>query len=283
MNRENGGGIRIKTVATEFDVYFDMALTMLETILKNNAEHKKTVMIVPVGPTGQYPIFAELVNRLRVPLGDVHFFNMDEYLETPDRPIAKTHPMSFAARMDDALYDRLDPTLTVPENQRHFPQPGREAEYDALLDRLGGAALCLGGLGINGHLAFNEPPEAGEKITPEAFAALPTRVLPIARETRTVNAIGYQRGDICGMPEWCVTVGMKQILASRAVYIALNREWQHGIAKRVLTGPVSASVPASLLRRHPDVRFTVSASIADGLPGVSRESPNTSSARAKMP
>ena len=67
-------GILFKTVAKEWDVYFDMALVMLDEIMKNNALGKKTVMIVPVGPTAQYPILAEMVNRLNVSLKNVHFF-----------------------------------------------------------------------------------------------------------------------------------------------------------------------------------------------------------------
>ena len=48
---------------------------------------------------------------------------------------------------------------------------------------------CFGGIGINGHLAFNEPPEPGEQISADAFAALPTRVLTLSRETRTINSV----------------------------------------------------------------------------------------------
>ena len=55
--------------------------------------------------------------------------------------------------------------------------------------------MCLGGLGINGHVAFNEPAEKDDPISVEDFASLPTRVLPISRETKTINAYGYQRGD----------------------------------------------------------------------------------------
>ena len=102
-------------------------------------------------------------------------------------------------------------------------------------------------------------------MTAETFAALNTRVLPITRETRTVNAIGYQRGDIRGMPEWCITVGMRQILASKAIYIALNREWQHGIAKHVLHDPPQAAIPSSLLQNHPCVTFCAPESIGMGL------------------
>ena len=55
-------GIRCKSVANEHAVYFDMAMRMLEVIVANNEQNKRTVMIVPVGPTDQYPILAEMVN-----------------------------------------------------------------------------------------------------------------------------------------------------------------------------------------------------------------------------
>ncbi|MBQ3084884.1 MAG: hypothetical protein IJN82_03585 [Clostridia bacterium] len=57
-------GINCKVVADEWAVYFDMAVTMLEEIIANHRKGKPTVMIVPVGPTQQYPILADLVNRL---------------------------------------------------------------------------------------------------------------------------------------------------------------------------------------------------------------------------
>ena len=256
--------VLLKTVPTEYDVYFDMALTMLEEIVKRNEKGKNTVMIVPVGPTQQYPILAEMINRLGVSLKNVHFFNMDEYMPTPTETIVKEDPMSFFDRMKREFYDRVDPALVMPESQRHFPTPGKEAEMDALIESLGGVDLCFGGLGINGHVAFNEPPEEAG-VTPDEFAALGTRILPISRETRTINAYGYQRGDLYGMPEWCITIGMKQILSAKKVYIALNRPWQNGPLKHAVLDPESAYVPASLLRRCPEVIYCGMAEVMEGI------------------
>lgn len=264
-DRKLACGITLRLLPTEYDVYLDMALTMLETILQCQRENRPCVMIVPVGPTGQYPILAELVNRLHISLEHVHFFNMDEYLLSSRQPIDAAHPMSFHARMNSEFYSRVDAAYAIPQSQRHFPLPGCEAQYDALIEQLGGAELCLGGLGINGHVAFNEPPEPGEEMTADEFAALNTRVLPISRETRTINAYGYQRGDIRGMPEYCITIGMRQILSARSIYIALNRDWQHGIARHVFSDPIQPQIPASLLRRNPQVCFCAPQSIGAGL------------------
>ena len=125
--------------------------------------------------------------------------------------------------------------------------------------------MCLGGLGINGHIAFNEPPEPGVTVAVEEFANLPTRALPISRETKTINAYGYQRGDLRGMPEWCITIGMKQILQAKRIYIALNRPWQHGIVKHVLFDEVQSAIPASLLQNHNNVEFCAMEEISKGL------------------
>ena len=257
--------MEFKTVKSEWDVYFDMALVMLDEIMKNNAAGKKTVMIVPVGPTDQYPILAKMVNTLQVSLKNVYFFNMDEYMMSPTEMIDKSHFMSFQKRMDDEFYSQVDPELIMPESQRNFPMVSHEAEFDKMIEDLGGVDLCLGGLGINGHLAFNEAVEEDDPITAEEFGNLGTRVLPITRETRTINAYGYQRGDLRGMPEWCITIGMKQILSARKIYIALNRPWQHGIVKHVLFDKVQPQIPATLLQNHPNVCFCTTDAVAEGL------------------
>lgn len=258
-------GVNCKVVDNEWDVYFDMAMTMLEEIKYHNDRNEKTVMIVPVGPTNQYPILAEMVNRLRISLKNVHFFNMDEYMISETEELPYDDSMSFHGRMNREFYDRVDPELVMPESQRHFPHPGKEAEYDKLIEELGGVDLCLGGLGINGHVAFNEAAEADSQITADEFANLGTRVLPISRETKTINAYGYQRGDLFGMPEWCITIGMKQIISARKIYMALNRPWQNGPFKHALRGEEKPQVPASLLRRNNNITYCLTKEIAEGL------------------
>ena len=260
-------GVSCKIVDTEWDVYFDMALAMLEEIVENNKKEKTTVMIVPVGPTQQYPILAELVNRFNVSLKNVHFFNMDEYMVSSSEMIDANHPMSFKKRMNTEFYERIKPELVMPESQRHFPEPGKEEEYDKLIETLGGVDLCLGGLGINGHVAFNEAAEPGDAISADEFANLNTRVLPISRETRTINAYGYQRGDLAGMCEWCITIGMRQIIQSRKIYIALNRPWQNGPLKHALLDEEQGQWPASLLRRNSNLQYCGVADILDGIEG----------------
>ena len=190
---------------------------------------------------------------------------MDEYLIAPDKCIDFNDKMSFHKRMNDEFYSKVKTELVMPESQRLFPEPGKEKEYDKKIEELGGVDLCMGGLGINGHVAFNEPAEDDDPITAIEYAQLPTRVLKITRETKTINAYGYQRGDLRGMPEWCITVGMKQILSARKIYIALNRPWQHGIIKHVLFDKPSAQIPASLMQTHKNAVICAYEEVANGL------------------
>ena len=232
----------------------------------NPTPEKPFVLGCPTGssPLGMYKELIDLNKKGLISFQNVVTFNMDEYMMSPTETVSPDDPISFHYRMEHEFYSLVDPELVMPESQRHFPEPGKEAEYDALIEELGGVDLCLGGLGINGHVAFNEAAEADDPITAEEFAQLGTRILPISRETRTINAYGYQRGDLSGMPELCITIGMKQILAAKKIYIALNRPWQNGPLKHVLLDPERPQWPGSLLRRT-QLQFCMTEEIAKGV------------------
>lgn len=257
--------IELKVMKSDFDVNLDMALDMVDVIIKNNAAGKRTVFIVPVGPTKQYPILTSIVNKFRISLKNVWFFNMDEYLVSPDKAIDPTHFLSFHKRMNDEFYSLVDEELIMPETQRLFPVPGKEKEYDELLASLGGADVCYGGIGINGHIAFNEAAEADDPITVEEFAQKGSRVLPITRETIAINGATYLRGDIAAMPKWCITIGMKQILASKRIYLSLGAAWHPGILKRILTEEPQPQIPATILQKHGNVLFCTNEEIVKDL------------------
>lgn len=219
------------------------------------AGREKVVFIVPVGPVGQFELWADHCNATGTSLADAVIINMDEYLTGEDGHfIPKSDPLSFRAHMDRAFYGRLKRDLAPPEEARVFPDPHRPDKTGELIDRLGGVDVCFGGVGITGHLAFNDPPEPGDDMSADEFAALPTRVLRLSRETRLINSVTAARGNIDRIPEFAVTVGMKEILESRKVRIYMNRLWQCAIVRKLLHGPVTATVPASLLQSHPDAR-----------------------------
>ncbi len=256
-----GSPIGLELAGTEEDLYYHMATDMLEHILANNEKGKNTVFIVPVGPVGQYRKLAKMCNRKRVSLKNVWFFNMDEYLDEKDVPIPVTHPLSFEGFMYREFYDRMDEELNIPMNQRIFPKPGREEEIWELIQKAGGVDVAYGGIGINGHIAFNEPPE--EEVPVQAFAEYKTRILSLTRETRTVNSITAANGYIDYIPPRCITIGMKEILSAKEIRFYLNRTWQKGIVRKILHGEVTSRVPASLFQNHPDAKLILADYVAE--------------------
>ena len=231
------------------EVFYELALEMVSAIRSNNAQDKKTVFICPVGPVGQYPIFVRLVNRERLSLKSCWFINMDEYLNDDGSYIEESSPLSFRGFMACNVYGQIDPALLMPPEQRVFPDPNHPDKLDKLIEELGGVDVCFGGIGINGHLAFNE---AREDLSAGEFAELGTRVVTLNPETRTANAIGDRGGAIDAMPHIAVTVGMKQILSARKVRLGVFREWHRSVVRQAAYGPVTAHFPASLLQNHPD-------------------------------
>ena len=247
-----GSGIRLERCETEQDLYWKMAIEVVETIAANNKAGEETVMIVPYGPLGPYSRLVHLVNKYRVSLKSCTFLNMDEYLTDDLKYLDKSDPLSFRGGMDRIFYSQVDPELNVPESQRIFPAPGEEKRIWETIQQHGKLDMCWGGVGITGHIAFNEPPEPGVSMTDEEFKALPTRVLKIARETRTINAFMNCAADLDGIPENCITVGMKEIWSAKKIRMCMPRDWNAAMLRKVLHGPVTCRVPCSLFQEHPD-------------------------------
>jgi glucosamine-6-phosphate deaminase len=244
-------------------LYQRMARDVVEEVRRNNERSRRTVLILPVGPIEQYEPLVQIVNEQRLSFRNVTILNMDEYLVRPTEYIAKNHTLSFRGFMEREFYGKIAPSLTVPEENRIFPEPGREDRILQIIQDLEGVDLCQGGFGINGHIAFNEPPEPA--VTVKAFREFRTRVLPISHATRIVNSMKIG-GCYDLMPGWCITIGMKELLSARKVRFYLNRTWQWSTLRKVLFGPVTPSLPASYLQEHADARIIAAAEVADPFP-----------------
>jgi glucosamine-6-phosphate deaminase len=239
-----------------------MAQAMLDTIQQVAADGKAATLIIPVGPVDQFPILADMINQQGVDCREVMLINMDEYLDDDDRWLPKEHPLSFRGYMQRKFYDLVDEALAPAPHLRVFPHPDECEDLQRAIERRGGVDACFGGIGINGHVAFNEPPEPDESVHTSEFATRPTRVLSLSRETRTINSVTVG-GELAIVPRRAVTVGMAEILAARRLRFYCNRQWQGAVVRRLLHGPATAACPASLLRHHPDVQLTLADFVAE--------------------
>lgn len=252
-------GIKLEVCETEHDLYWKMAIEVFELIKENNENNKHTVMIVPYGPVGPYSRLAYLINKYRLSLKNCYFINMDEYLDDNKQYIDIQDPLSFRGGMNRNFYSKIDDDLNLPPDHRIFPEPGNEEYIWKIIRELGGLDMCFGGVGINGHIAFNEPPEPGEEMSNEEFRNLPTRVLKLSRETRTINSFMNCKGDLDAIPQYCITVGMKEIWSAKKVRMCMPRDWNAGALRKVLHGPVTCAVPCSLFQEHPDAKLYAAA------------------------
>lgn len=257
-----GTSVEVRIMPTAEDLYWDIAWRMFREVQRARREDTRAVFIVPVGPVGQYERLAMLCNHEGLSLRHGIFFGMDEYLTDDLQWIPEDHPLSFRAHLRRELLGPLDPALHPPDEQLIFPDPADPTAVDQMLEELGRADLCIGGIGITGHIAFNEPPPPEENMTPEQFARLPSRVVELTCQTRTINSTTVAKGNIEAIPRWAVTIGMKQILDAAELRLYANRFWQPAVVRRVLHGPVTAHFPASLIQRHPDAHLYMTEQVA---------------------
>lgn len=249
-----GARVPLAVLGSSGEIFYELALEMIRTIRDGNEAGRDTVIICPVGPVGQYPIFVRLVNEERLSLKRCWFINMDEYLTDEDAWIDPGNRLSFRGFMEREVYGRIDADLLMPEAQRIFPDPAAPGRVGDVIEHMGGVDLVIGGIGITGHLAFNEP---DADLSPEEMADLPTRVLDIHPETIATNGAADLGGALEDMPRRCVTVGLREILGARRVRLGVFRDWHRAVVRRTAYGEVSAAFPATLLQRHGDALIYV--------------------------
>lgn len=190
-----------------------------------------------------YGALARRMARLEAPLAarvrdSWCSFNLDEYVG-----LAPQDPTSFAATMARQLVVplRLAPEqVRLPDGQAADPE-AEARRYGAAVNAAGGIGLQLLGLGLNGHVGFNEPP---------SDPAVACRCVVLSGHTRRQNAGGFG-GDPDAVPRQAITLGLAEILSARRVLLVVTGAEKAAILRRTLEEPPSAELPASWLQHHP--------------------------------
>jgi len=227
-------GLRIVRVADPVELGRIAADLVVETL----GARGSAAFVAATGATPM-PVYADLAARARDGSFDastLRAFQLDEYVgisRTDRRSLTAWFDRSVAAPLgiDDERAVRFDGMADLVEGCRR---------YDAVA--AGGLDLAILGLGPNGHLGFNEPPTG-----PRA----PTRVVHLTPASVRSNARYWGSED--DVPRRAITAGMAQLLSAGRVLLLVTGPHKRDILDAVLHGPVSDDVPASHLRRHPDV------------------------------
>lgn len=249
---------RLEVLPDAVSLFQRIASTIADEIKSNNLAGLPTRLILPVGPVGQYPLLVQMCNRERISWRNVFTFNMDEYCDWQGRAIPTDHPLSFQGYMQRVLFSQLDPDLRVPADHIHFPDPLRLDEISQRIQAVGGIDTCYGGIGINGHVAFNEPPVFPyHRVSAEQFRQSLTRVVPLSPESTVMNSIRNQGGNLADFPPQGVTLGMGELYAARRIRLYCpGGAWQRAVLRRAVLDDEDVTCPVTLLRQHADLLIT---------------------------
>lgn len=232
----------------------DFADSILDEIRTHNARKEPTRLILPIGPVDQYRRVVEVSNRERLSWKNVFTFNMDEFLDWQGRPLPIEHPLSFEGFMRREVFERLDPGIRIPGEQACFPNPFRVDEPSDRIRALGGIDCCYGGIGYLGHVAFNERPSTRwHRISADELRNSLTRVVVLGDDSVVVQSIHSSGGNAAAIPPLAVTLGMKDILASRKIRLYCAAGERHRTIFRIaVAGEVTSDFPATLVQGHPN-------------------------------
>ena len=190
-------------------------------------------------PLGTYAKLAEKCDAGEVSFAEVTSVNLDEYVG-----LDGTSDQSYRYFMDHNLFCNInidDDNTYVPNGCAEDLKAEGEA-YDAFIKELGGIDLQLLGIGLDGHIGFNEPDDH--------FVA-ETHEVVLDESTIEANARFFASKD--DVPTKAITMGMGSIMQAKKILLIANGAKKKDILDKAFFGPITPYVPASILQLHPDV------------------------------
>lgn len=222
--------------------YDNMSKWTADYIVAKINAHKEDRPFVLGLPTGSSPIgvYDELVKQYKegkVSFKNVVTFNMDEYQGLP-----KEHDQSYWYFMHYYFFDHVDvPAENINIMNGLAEDPEAEcARYEAKIESYGGIDLFLGGIGVDGHLAFNEP---GTSLTSR------TGLRKLTSDTRIVNSRFFDN-DPEKVPAYAFSVGIGTVMDAKEVIIVINGHNKARALAKVVEGGVSQKWTCSALQLH---------------------------------
>ena len=190
-------------------------------------------------PVGTYNCLAEWFEKGEVDFSKATSVNLDEYVG-----LSGDNDQSYRYFMNQNLFKKINIRMEetfVPNGCAEDLEKECKA-YDALIEKLGGIDLQLLGIGLDGHIGFNEPDEVFTKET---------HIVDLDPSTIEANARFFASTE--DVPKKAVTMGIGAIMQAKKVLLIANGEKKAEILNKAFYGPITPKVPASVLQLHPDV------------------------------
>lgn len=206
----------------------------------NPTEDYPFVLGLPTGssPLGTYKALIELYKQGKVSFKNVVTFNMDEYVGIPEN-----HPQSYHTFMHTNFFDHIDikpSNIHILNGNASHLEAECEA-YEQAIKEVGGIQLFLGGVGPDGHIAFNEP---GSSM------ASRTRIKTLTTDTLLANARFFDY-NMDNVPKTALTVGVGTVMDAKEVLILVNGHNKARALHHAIEGGISHMWTISALQMHP--------------------------------
>ena len=224
----------------------ELAASLIETVVRDKPD---AVLGLATGST-PLTTYAALAAR-GLDLSAVRAFALDEYVGLPEG-----HPQSYRAVIAREAVTPLglDPAKVRVPGDDGGPLAGAGDRYERAIADAGGIHVQLLGIGRTGHIGFNEP---GSSL------ASSTRIKTLTEQTRADNARFFDSPD--EVPKHCLTQGLGTILRSRQLILLAFGEGKAQAVAGAVEGPVTASLPGSVIQLHPEVTVIVDEAAASRL------------------
>ena len=214
-------------------------------IEKNNKKNKITVLGLATGssPLGVYKSLIDFHKNEKLSFKNVVTFNLDEYYG-----LEKDHKQSYHHFMDENLFKHIDikrTNINIPDgflDKKNIDKYCKE--YEKKIESLGGIDIQILGIGVNGHIGFNEPGSNLNSIT---------RLVKLDYQTRNDARLDFN--GIKNVPTSAITMGIKTILNSKRVILIAWGQGKSEAIRRAVELRKNIKIPASLLQSHNNTTF----------------------------
>ena len=203
-------------------------------------------------PVGLYKQLIEWYRNGDLDFSGVRTVNLDEY-----KGISRENDQSYYYFMHQNLFDHVN----IPAGNTHLPdgmEPDSEKEcrrYEELIRSMGSVDLQLLGIGHNGHIGFNEPADAFDKLV---------HCVNLTQSTIEANKRFFASAK--EVPRQAYTMGIQTIMRSKKILIIANGEGKADIVRDAFFGPITPMVPASVLQLHNDVTLVADEAALSKIP-----------------
>ncbi len=190
-------------------------------------------------PVGTYKRLIEDNKNGKIDFSTVTSVNLDEYVG-----LDVSNDQSYRYFMNDNLFNHvnIDKAKTFVPNGCAADLKAEGKAYDNMIKELGGIDLQLLGIGLDGHIGFNEP---------DKYFTGATHEVTLDESTIKANARFFASED--EVPKTAITMGMMSIMQAKKIVLVANGAAKKEIVEKSFFGPIDPQVPASILQLHPDV------------------------------